>query len=199
MRFRDLASTLTLAALVALPRPAPAQDSAQQAQQAAQLRAMVEQIARERPPQAEAAAREMLRQLQIQQAALDSLRARSQGEYWAEVARLNVQLEMLRNTPDALRREMMARMFGEQARARELQRGYHPTADSAQERAIRARLQAVLDRHFAAEDSLRSLEIAEVERRLAQVRAETVRRRRERAELVRQMVEEVLRDARRPD
>jgi hypothetical protein len=71
--------------------------------------------------------------------------------------------------------------------------------DSVEERAIRARLQTVLDRHFGAEDSLRSLEIAEVERRLAQVRAETLRRRRERAEVVRQMVEDVLRDARRPD
>lgn len=93
----------------------------------------------------------------------------------------------------------MAQMFTQEALARGLQRAYREIVDSAQERAIRARLQAVLDRHFAAEDSLRSLEIAEVERRIAQVRAETLRRRRERAEVVRQMVEEVLRDARRPD
>lgn len=198
MRFPELA--LAFAAVVTLAPPeARAQDSAQQAAQQAQLRAMIEQIARERPRQAEVAAREMLRQIQVQQAALDSLRSRSDGQYWAEVAQLTVQLEMLRNTQDALRRELMAQMFGEEARARELQRAYRATIDSTQERAIRARLQAVLERHLAAEDSLRSLEIAEVERRLAQVRAETLRRRRDRAELVRQMVEEVLRDARRPD
>ena len=44
-----------------------------------------------------------------------------------------------------------------------------------------------------------ALEIADVERRLAQVRAETVRRRRDRVQLVRQMVEEVLRGAQRPE
>ena len=66
-------------------------------------------------------------------------------------------------------------------------------------RALRQQLQVVLERHLAAEDSLRSLEIADVERRLAQVRAETARRRRDRAALVRQMVDEVLRDALRPD
>ena len=72
-------------------------------------------------------------------------------------------------------------------------------ADSGRVRAIREQLQAVLERHLAAEDSMRSLEIADVERRLAQVREETARRRRDRAALVRQMVDEVLRDARRPE
>jgi hypothetical protein len=184
---------------MALATPAQAQDSARVAAQQAQLRAMLEQIARERPPQAEVAAREMLRRLQIEQRTLDSLHARSRDQYWQEVAQLTVQQQMLRQMSDSMRQQLMAQMFGAEARARGLQRAYRETADLGEERTIRMRLQAVLERHLAAEDSLRTLEIAEVERRLAQVRAETVRRRRERAELVRQMVEEVLRDARRPD
>jgi len=229
-----------LAALAALATTARAQDSAQMAAQQAQVRAMVEQIARDRPPQAENAARDLLRQLQIEGAALDSLRQRSLAEYWAEVAQLTVQREMLMHQADALRQKLMAQMFGAEAQARALQRdfiqirqnrGASPSVgnqpliivdgvpvnsgapisgvptnavtitvrpDSGRERAIRQQLQVVLERHFAAEDALRALEIADVERRLAQVRAETVRRRRDRAELVRQMVEDVLRDAQRP-
>src|SRR5207249_11534357 len=68
-----------------------------------------------------------------------------------------------------------------------------------QTRMIRQRLQELLGRHFAAEDSLRSLEIADIEHRLEQVRAETERRRRERAELVRREVDEILRQAVRPE
>jgi len=229
-----------LAALAALATTARAQDSAQMAAQQTQVRAMVEQIARDRPPQAENAARDLLRQLQIEGAALDSLRQRSLAEYWAEVAQLTVQREMLMHQADALRQKLMAQMFGAEAQARALQRdfiqirqnrGASPSVgnqpliivdgvpvnsgapisgvptnaatitvrpDSGRERAIRQQLQVVLERHFAAEDALRALEIADVERRLAQVRAETVRRRRDRAELVRQMVEDVLRDAQRP-
>jgi len=106
---------------------------------------------------------------------------------------------MLSQMGDSMRQQLMTQMFGAEARARGLQRAYRTTADSGQERAIRERLQMVLERHFAAEDSLRALEIADVERRLAQVRAETVRRRRDRVQLVRQMVEEVLRGAQRPE
>jgi len=220
MRFRDLVSTLAGAALAALPVAGRAQDSAQAAHQAAEMRMAVEQIARDRPPQAEAAAREMVRLLQLERAALDSLRQRSLAEYWAEVAQLTVQREMLKHQEDTLRQRLMAQLFGTEARARALQRDYREihdsrtaenqpvvvangvpvtdTADSRRERVIRERLQAILERHFAAEDSLRTLEIADVERRLAQVRAETDRRRRERAVLVRQMVDQVLRDAGKP-
>ena len=141
----------------------------------------------------------MVRRLQIERAALDSLRQRSLAEYWAEVAQLTVQREMLLHQEDSLRQRLMAQLFGAEARARALQRDYRETADSTRERAIRERLQVILERHFAAEDSLRTLEIADVERRLAQVRAETERRRRERAALVRQMVDQVLRDAGKPD
>ncbi len=221
MRFRDLVSTLAGAALAALPVAGRAQDSAQAAHQAAEMRMAVEQIARDRPPQAEAAAREMVRLLQLERAALDSLRQRSLAEYWAEVAQLTVQREMLKHQEDTLRQRLMAQLFGTEARARALQRDYREihdsrsaenqpvvvlngvpvtdTADSRRERVIRERLQAILERHFAAEDSLRTLEIADVERRLAQVRAETDRRRRERAVLVRQMVDQVLRDAGKPE
>ena len=164
-----------------------------------QLRATLEQIARDRPPQAEYAARELLRRLQIERTALDSLRQRSPAEYWAEVAQLTVHQQMLSQVGDTMRQQLMAQMFGAEARARTLQRAYRETADSGQERAIRERLHAILERHLAAEDSLRSLEIADVERRLAQVRAEAARRRRDRATLIQEMVEQVLRDAKPPE
>lgn len=198
MRFRDVLSLAAIATL-GLMRPLAAQDSAQAAAQQDQLRQMVEQIARDRPPQAELAAREMLRRLQIAAASVDSLRQKSLAEYWAEVAQLTVQREMLAHQQDSLRRTMMEQLFSAEARARALQRSYRETleSDSVQTRAIRAQLQQILDRHFAAEDSLRTLEIQDVERRLVQVRAETLRRRRERERLVQQMVEQVLKDARR--
>src|SRR2546425_340851 len=204
MRCPDLVSPVAVAALAALTVLAlvPAAVRAQDTAQAAAMRAMIEQIARERPPQAEAAARDLLRQLQIERSALDSLRERSWAEYWGEVAQLTVQREMLMHQADSLRQKLMAQMFGQEARARALQRDYREavwqTVDSARVRAIRERLQVLLERHFATEDSLRALEIADVERRLAQVRAETERRRRERAALVREMADQVLRDAIKP-
>jgi carboxylesterase type B len=209
-----------LAALVTLATTARAQDSAQTVAHLAEVRAMVEHIARERPPQAENAARELLRRLQIDRSTLDSLRQSSIAEYWGEVAQLTVQQQMLSQMLDSMRQQLMAQMFGAEARARALQRDYRRMMDtsnagrrplvvvngepiseteSGRERAIREQLQTVLERHFVAEDSLRALEIADVERRLAQVRAETVRRRRDRVQLVRQMVEEVLRSAQRPE
>ena len=204
MRFPRL--VLPVTTMVVLAASLGAQDSTRQspealqmAAQQLQMRAMIEQIARQRPVQAESAARELLRRLQIEQGSLDSLRARSFDQYWQEVAQLTVQREMLRQMGDSMRQQLMAQMFGAEARARTLQRAYRETADSGQERAIRERLSTIMERHLAAEDSMRSLEIADVERRLAQVRAETARRRRERAELVRRMVEEILRDARRPN
>lgn len=199
MRCRDV--SLILAAGLTLVPGLWAQDStqqaAQEAAQQAQLRAMIEQIARDRPPQAEMAARDLFRKLQLAQATLDSLRQRSLAEYWAEVAQLTVQRQMLEQQADSARRLLMTQMFGAEARARGLQRAYRDLDDSTQAGAIRARLREVLERHLAAEDSLRDLEVADIERRIAQVRAETARRRRERAELVRRMVEQVLQDARR--
>ncbi|HYT84113.1 MAG TPA: hypothetical protein VEK86_11700 [Gemmatimonadales bacterium] len=249
MRFPKLVLAAAVATLLVAPARGQGQgggpDSAQAAQMAAQqaqMRAMMEQIARQRPVQAESVARKMLLVLQaagVQQRLLDALKARSQDQYWQEVAQLTVQQQILRQMQDSMRQQLMTQMFGAEALARALQRDYRrmidslagkgqplivvdgvpisggvpiqgqppvvvvapitQPADSARVRAIREQLRVVLERHFAAEDSLRALEIADVERRLAQVRAETLRRRRDRAELVRQMVEEVLRDAKGPE
>ena len=189
MRFRKLPFALSV--LLVLPVAVRAQDSAQQA---AAMQGMMQQIMRDRPPQAEMAARDLWRRFALSAAALDSLRGRSEGEYWGEVAQLTIQHEMVGHAPDSLRQRLMTAMFGEEAQARVLQRSYR--ADSSTERAVRDRLTALLDRHFGAEDSLRALEIADVERRLSQVRIDADQRRRNRAELVRQMVDQVLRAAR---
>ena len=221
---------LVMAACALVVTRVGAQDSAQRAAQQAELRAAIEQIARDRPPHAEMAARDLMRQLSLAQASLDSLRMKSLGEYWGEVAQLTVQREMLLHQADSLRRKLMGQMFATEAQARALQRQYRDmtataatpgpiivingvpvsgvidgvpvkgdTIPSQQTRMIRQRLQELLGRHFAAEDSLRSLEIADIEHRLEQVRAETERRRRERAELVRREVDEILRQAVRPE
>ena len=196
MRFRNVIP-MALSLAVGAVGSAQAQDSTQLAQER-QLRTMIEQIARERPHQAELAAREMLRRLMIEQQMLDSLRARSTADYWSEIAQLTVQRQMLASQGDSARRALMSQMFGAEARARGLQRAVRDGVDSTQEGVIRVRLLTILERHLAAEDSLRDLEVADIERRLAQVRAETRRRRREREVLVRRMVEQVLEDARRP-
>ena len=195
MRFRDVMSLVAMCGT--LPAMARAQASPQDSMQAAQMRAIVEQIARDRPPQAEAMARKMMQVIQMQQTVFDSLRARSLAEYWAEVAQLTVQGKMLEQA-DEQRRTIMAQLFGTEARARQLQRTYRDAPDTTQVAAIRDQLRQLLDRHFTAEDSLRQLEVAEVERRLVQIRADTDRRRRERAELVRRQVEKILEDAQRP-
>ena len=198
MRFRNVIPVVGLA--LCAVGPLEGQDSVQLAAQQMQLRQMIEQIARERPQQAEVAAREMMRRLMLEQRMLDSLRARSTADYWAEIAQLTVQREMLKSQEDSARRALMAQMFSAEARARGLQRAYRESggADSVQARAIRERLVTILERHLAAEDSLRELEVADIERRITQIRAETVRRRREREVLVRRMVEQVLEDARKP-
>lgn len=198
MRFPSLLTACVLAALVQRTAAAQTPDSAQ----AAQMRAMVEQIARDRPPQAEAAASELYARLLLQRASLDSLRQRSLAEYWGEVAQLTVQREMLSHQQDSSKARLMTLLFASEARARALQRDYRDEARAGQDtdrvRNIRQRLEELITRHMAAEDSLRSLEIADVERRLVQIRADAERRKRLRAELVRQQVEQILRDATRP-
>ena len=197
MRFHNVTSLvigLALGATVSLA----GQDSIQAAAQQLQLRQMIEQIARDRPPQAETMARKMMQVIQMQQSVYDSLRARSLAEYWAEVAQLAVQRQMLEAQQDSMRRALMSQMFSAEARARGLQRAVRQGVDSAMERTIRDRLVTLLERHIAAEDSLRDLEVRDIERRIVEIRAETARRRREREVLVRRMVEQVLEDARRP-
>jgi hypothetical protein len=199
MRFRNLLALCALAALAHRTAAGQTPDSAQ----AVQMRAMLEQIARDRPPQAEAAASDLYARLQLQRAVLDSLRARSLAEYWGEVAQLTVQRQMLLSQQDSSKARLMSQLFASEAQARSLQRDYRDVYrtpdDSNRVRTIRQRLEELITRHMAAEDSLRQLEIADVERRLVQIRAEGDRRKRERALLVREQVDQILRDATRPE
>lgn len=199
MRFRNLLALCALTALVHRTAAGQTPDSAQ----AAQMRAIIEQIARDRPPQAEAAASDLYARLQLQRTVLDSLRTRSLAEYWGEVAQLTVQRQMLLSQQDSSKARLMTQLFASEAQARTLQRdyrdGYRTVDDSNRVRLIRQRLEELITRHMAAEDSLRQLEIADVERRLVQIRAEGDRRKRERALLVRAQVDQILRDALRPE
>jgi len=198
MRFRNLLALCALIVLVHRTAAGQSPDSVQ----AAQMRTILDQIARDRPPQAEAAASDLYARLQLQRAVLDSLRSRSLAEYWGEVAQLTVQRQMLLSQQDSSKARLMSQLFASEAQARTLQRDYRDeyrtVVDSNVTRTIRQRLEELITRHMAAEDSLRSLEIADVERRLAQIRAEGDRRKRLRAELVRQQVDQILRDASRP-
>jgi flagellar biosynthesis/type III secretory pathway chaperone len=162
------------------------------------MRTILDQIARDRPPQAEAAASDLYARLQLQRAVLDSLRTRSLAEYWSEIAQLTVQRQMLLSQQDSSKARLMSQLFAAEAQARTLQRDYRVVSDSSRVRTIRQRLEELITRHMADEDSLRALEIADVERRLVQIRADAERRKRLRAELVRQQVEQILRDATRP-
>ena len=64
---------------------------------------------------------------------------------------------------------------------------------------MRGQLEALMTRHFEAEDQLRALEVRDIERRLAEARSETERRRSRRAELVRWAVDDIIHGANRPD
>ena len=167
--------------------------------QAMQLQ--VQHIAQERPREAEAAARAFLQLVAADRLpGLDSLRARSVDQYWIEVAQLTVQFDMVQNLVrrDSARAGLVAQMFGTEAQARALQRAYRDATD-AQRPALRAKIETFITRHFDLEDQLRALEIADIERRLADVRAESARRREKRTELVKWAVDVIVRDATRPD
>src|ERR1041384_8073214 len=88
-------------------------------------------------------------------------------------------------------------MFGLEASARAQQRAYRNAAESARP-AIRAKIEALITQHFDLEDQLRALEIAAIERRLTDVRAESQRRRDKRAEFIKFAVDDIVRDARSP-
>ena len=160
----------------------------------------VQRIAQERPREAEAASRAWLQNVApelIPQ--LDSLKAASTDEYWMEVGQLTVQFDMFQNLwrRDSVRAQLVGRMFGLEANARARQRAYR-TATEAQRQALRAQIEALITQHFDLEDRLRSLEIADIERRLADVRAESQRRREKRAEFIKFAVDDIVRDAIRP-
>ena len=167
------------------------------------MQMQVQKIAQERPREAEAAARAFIMLVAPDRVegprSLDSLKARSLDQYWMEVAQLTVQFDMVQNLTrrDTVRAQLVARMFGLEAYARELQRTYRG-APEAQRTALRTQLETLIGGHFDIENQLRVLEMKDIERRLADVRAETQRRVDKRVELVKWAVDDIIRDATRP-
>ena len=187
--------------------------------QAMQLQ--VQQIMQQRPREAEAAARAFLMLVAPDRLnGLDSLRERANGtfneplvvidgvpvssppsqeQYWMEVAQLTVQFDMVQKLSrrDSVRAQLVGKMFGLEANARAQQRGYRMASESRRP-AIRTQIETLISQHFDVEDQLRALEIADIEHRLADVRAESQRRRDKRAEFIRFSVDDIIRDAIRP-
>lgn len=164
------------------------------------MQMQVQKIAQERPREAEAAARAFLHLVAPDRTGgLDSLKAAAPDAYWMEVAQLTVQFDMVQNLArrDSVRAQLVARMFGLEANARAQQRTYRG-APEPQRASIRSQLEALIGQHFDIENQLRRLEIADIERRLADVRSETQRRIEKRLEFVRWAVDDIIRDATRP-
>jgi hypothetical protein len=185
----SLVLVLTASVAAAQDMPSP---------QAMQLQ--VQKIAQERPREAEAAARAFLHLVAPDRiGGLDSLKVAAPDAYWMEVAQLTVQFDVVQNLVrrDSVRAQFVARMFGIEANARAQQRAYRG-ASEAQRAIIRSRLETLIGQHFDIENQLRGLEIADIERRLADVRSETQRRIEKRLEFVRWAVDDIIRDATRP-
>jgi hypothetical protein len=185
------------------------------------MQMQVQQIMQQRPREAEAAARAFLMLVAPDRVAgLDSLRSQANGTsnqpimlvdgipvsdppsqdlYWMEVAQLTVQFDMVQRLSqrDSMRAQLVGKMFGLEANARAQQRAYR-TASEANRPAIRKQIEALITQHFDLEDQLRAREIADIERRLADVRAESQRRRDKRAEFIKFAVDDIVRDAIRP-
>ncbi|HKC40921.1 MAG TPA: hypothetical protein VKC15_15380 [Gemmatimonadales bacterium] len=185
------------------------------------MQMQVQQIMQQRPREAEAAARAFLMLVAPERLkGLDSLREQanagrnqplvvvdgvpvssppSQDQYWMEVAQLTVQFDMVQklNGRDSVRAQLVSRMFGLEANARAEQRAYR-TASESNRPAIHRQIVVLIDQHFDLEDMLRDLEIADIERRLTEVRAESQRRRDHRAEFIKFAVDDIVRDAVRP-
>ena len=124
---------------------------------------------------------------------------RSSDQYWAEVAQLTVQFDMVQKLSqrDSVRAGLVGKMFGLEANARAHQRSYRSASDASRP-AIRKQIEALITQHFDLEDQLRALEVADIERRLADVRAENQRRRDNRSEFIKFAVDDIVRDAIRP-
>ena len=174
--------------------------------QAMQMQA--QQIAQQRPREAEAAARAFLHVISMQPgqgpaessiAMLDQLKAHDLDAYWREVAQLTVQFDLVQNLVrrDSVRAGLVTQMFGLEAMARTLQRAYRG-ANESQRETMRSQLEKVIAAHFDYENQLRLFEIKDIERRLGQVRAETQRRLDKRAEFIKFAVDDIVRDATRP-
>jgi len=185
------------------------------------MQMQVQQIMQQRPREAEAAARAFLMLVAPERVnGLDSLREQatagqtqpiivvdgvpvssppSQDQYWMEVAQLTVQFDMVQklNRRDSVRAQLVGKMFGLEANARAQQRAYRIASESRRP-AIRSQIETLISQHFDLEDQLRALEVADIERRLADVRAESQRRREKRAEFIKFAVDDIVRDAVRP-
>ena len=174
--------------------------------QAMQMQA--QQIAQQRPREAEAAARAFLHVVSLQRgqgpeesslALLEQLKASDPDAYWGEVGQLTVQFDVVQSLVrrDSVRAGLVTQMFGLESMARTLQRAYRG-ANETQRDAIRNQLEKVIGAHFEYENQLRLLEIKDIERRLTEVRAETQRRTDKRAEFIKFAVDDIVRDAIRP-
>jgi hypothetical protein len=200
---------LTLATTARAQQPGPQMPDPQAMQM------QVQQIMQQRPHEAEAAARAFLRSVAPDRVAgLDSLRdhannptllvegnpiGTSDDQYWMEIAQLAVQFDMVQKLSqrDGARAELVGKMFGLEANARAQQRAYRAAAETNRP-AIRTKIEALITQHFDLEDQLRAREVADIERRLADVRAETTRRKERRAEFIKWAVDDIVRDAIRP-
>ncbi|HEY6090998.1 MAG TPA: hypothetical protein VIV83_03330 [Gemmatimonadales bacterium] len=166
-----------------------------------EMQMQVQHIMQERPREAEAAGRAWLQNVAPDLIpSLDSLKLTSGDQYWAEVGQLTVQFDVFQRIwrRDSVRAQLVGKMFGLEANARAQQRAYRNAAESARP-AIRAKIEALITQHFDLEDQLRALEIADIERRLTDVRAESQRRRDKRAEFIKFAVDDIVRDAVRPE
>jgi molecular chaperone GrpE (heat shock protein) len=185
---------LTLATIARAQQPGPQMPNPQE------MQVQVQRIAQDRPREAEAAARGWLINVAPELIpALDSLKTASLDQYWMEVGQLTVQFDVFQNLwrRDSVRAQLVGKMFGLEAQARAQQRGYRTASESARP-AIRNKIEALISQHFDLEDQLRAREIADIERRLADVRAESQRRHDKRAEFIKFAVDDIIRDAIRP-
>jgi hypothetical protein len=185
---------LTLTTLAGAQQPGPQMPDPQAMQM------QVQRIAQERPREAEAAARGWLQNVGPELIpVLDSLKSVSLDQYWMEVAQLTVQFDVFQNIwrRDSVRAQLVGKMFGLEAQARAQQRAYRTASEPAR-RKIRELLEILMTQHFDLEDRLRGLEVADIERRLADVLAESQRRRDRREEYIKWAVDDIVRDAIRP-
>jgi hypothetical protein len=192
--------SIAIAIIVATASRAGAQDPNQPMPNPQAMQMQVQRIAQERPREAEAASRAWLQNVAPELIpSLDSLKTSSTDQYWMEVGQLTVQFDVFQNVMrrDTVRAQLVGRMFGLEAQARARQRAYR-AASEATRVALRSQIEALITQHFDLEDRLRALEVADIERRLADVRAETARRREKRVEFIRWTVDDIVRDATRP-
>ncbi len=179
-------------------------------------------IVRDRPPEAEAAARAFLYNIINHGSGegplivrdgivvgnagpptyplLDQLKAADPDEYWREVAMLTMQFETFRRvaSSDTLRGRAMAAMFATEFQARSIQRAWRSATD-AQKITMRSQLETLMSHHFDMENVLRELEIRDIARRLDDARAESEHRRQNKDQLVRWSVEDIIHAAERPE